>query len=757
MIHITYFQPRTPRPDQALDDRQYAAAHCTHTHPDHVATFGTLAEFAVWCRARAVVGRKGDAGYIIGGDCTTTRKEGGPAHVALIDQDEGAHAPDWAALDEYEGFAWTTASHSPTKPSWRVVIPFVEPLAHGKLRCPFKGGHIRNRTQPAFLPTHGTDLAHVEWRWLQGTKRLDARELGGEAKAFIARGSSLLGAAFEAAGLVIGEQPDALVVRCPWVHLHSDGGASGSVVFHADPDDEGFGKFYCSRTECMGKGWTSQQALEQIKGLPAVAHELAHWTGPSLDGYRRLDAPAVPSAVPAVAALLEPGQPEPTMVSSPDAWVSWMNSKHTVLTQVGGKCRVVAWHENAPMLQTFEDFKRRYLNLRALIEGCVDKDGNAKPVDVGDWWLKHTGRDQALTMCFRPDLGERIVDGCLNTWTGYSVTPKVGSWERMRAFIDEVVASENQAHLDYIMRWVTWVVQNPGRRAEVVLVLRGRRGTGKNTLFDALCGLFGKHGKTVSNPKHLTGNFNAHLQNCAFLFANEALPPNDKPSEQVMKALITDSTIAIERKGVDVETQDNVLSIGMASNEGWCVPAGLDERRFAVFDISDHRIQDQAYFGAIHAELASGGLEAMLHDLLAADLGGWHPRQSVPNTRPLVEQQLQSLRGPDRVVYHMLADGVNPGKLKGVIANPIEGREFVCTRVAVEQLRERQSFETGLSLALARCCPDNERTAQVSANSFGFGTTRHRGRWLPALAEARKRWAESTRLHVEWDDATEWV
>ncbi len=286
-LSITYFQPRTPRPDQALDDRQYAAAHCTHTHPDHVATFGTLAEFAVWCRARAAVGRKGDAGYIIGGDCTTTRKEGGPAPVALIDQDEGAREPDWAALDEYEGFAWTTASHSPAKPSWRVVIPFVEPLAHGKLRCPFKGGHIRNRTQPAFLPTHGTDLAQVEWRWLQGTKRLDARELGGEAKAFVARGGSLLGAAFEAAGLVIGEQPDALVVRCPWVHLHSDGGASGSVVFHADPDDEGFGKFYCSRTECMAHSWTSQQALEQIKGLPAVAHELAHWTGPGIDGYSR--------------------------------------------------------------------------------------------------------------------------------------------------------------------------------------------------------------------------------------------------------------------------------------------------------------------------------------------------------------------------------------------------------------------------------------------------------------------------------------
>ena len=45
--------------------------------------------------------------------------------------------------------------------------------------------------------------------------------------------------------------------------------------------------------------------------------------------------------------------------------------------------------------------------------------------------------------------------------------------------------------------------------------------------------------------------------------------------------MITEPTLAIERKGQDTETVPNMLHILMASNNQWIVPAGLDERRFA--------------------------------------------------------------------------------------------------------------------------------------------------------------------------------
>jgi hypothetical protein len=89
---------------------------------------------------------------------------------------------------------------------------------------------------------------------------------------------------------VEGEQAGGLIVRCPWVHEHSDHDVGGSVVFHADSDGRGMGKYFCSRTKCGaangGKGRTSNQALEAMRGIPAVAAELSHWQL-SLDGWVR--------------------------------------------------------------------------------------------------------------------------------------------------------------------------------------------------------------------------------------------------------------------------------------------------------------------------------------------------------------------------------------------------------------------------------------------------------------------------------------
>lgn len=755
---VTYFPPRQPLPDPALPDKDYAAEHCKQTQPGTVADL-SLDALEAACRSAATIGRKGDAGYIIACECTTTRKEGGPAYFALVDQDEGGGAPDWAALDEFEGFAWTTASHRPDKPSWRVVIPFVEPVAHGKLRCPFRGAFIRNRTQPAFLPTHHTAVEAIEWRRLGGSKRLNALDLGAVERAFEERGDSLLGAAFEAAGMVLGTQSGGLRVRCPWVHMHSDGEAGGTAVFHADPDNRGFGKFHCSRTECLKANRTSWDALTAIRNIPAVAEELTHWPDPGIEGYRRhAVAPTVRVELAATAAPDAPIEVPDGVRATAETWGEMMNRRHTVLTAVGGKCRVLSWTRNefgwrVPVLSSLADFKARYQARKILVEGL------RHPQALGDWWLGWPGRAEAESLTFRPDVPTTHVDGKLNLWHGYGVEAKAGDWSLTQAFVRDIVAGGDPTNHSYILGWLAWVLQNPGERAEVVLVLRGRRGTGKNTILDALCKLFGQHAKTVSNPRHLVGHFNAHLADCALLFANEAIAASDKTAEAVLKTLVTDMSLPIERKGIDVEMWRNRLSVCMASNEDWCVPAGLDERRFAVFDVDPARMQDVEYFAAVRAELEAGGYGAMLHDLLALDLKGWHPRQHVPKTEALVENQLDGLRGCDRVVHQMLETGAIHGAYAQFeSALPFTpGSVFVPTMLIAGDDTRRV---VQAARALAKCIRTEGGSRAISTQvsvKQGFGTERMRGYVLPPLPEARANWAEASRLAPTWTEISEWT
>ena len=56
------------------------------------------------------------------------------------------------------------------------------------------------------------------------------------------------------------------------------------------------------------------------------------------------------------------------------------------------------------------------------------------------------------------------------------------------------------------------LVQHPGQPGEVAIVMRGPQGTGKGVFARALGSLVGHHFVPVSHPRHLKGNFNAHLE-----------------------------------------------------------------------------------------------------------------------------------------------------------------------------------------------------------------------------------------------------
>ena len=59
------------------------------------------------------------------------------------------------------------------------------------------------------------------------------------------------------------------------------------------------------------------------------------------------------------------------------------------------------------------------------------------------------------------------------------------------------------------------------------------------------------------------------------VFADEAFGVEDRSSSGVLKMLITEPTIPIERKGLDVVQAKNVVHLIMASNDDWVIPAGL--------------------------------------------------------------------------------------------------------------------------------------------------------------------------------------
>jgi hypothetical protein len=337
-----------------------------------------------------------------------------------------------------------------------------------------------------------------------------------------------------------------------------------------------------------------------------------------------------------------------------------MNERFSVVND-GGKVRVMMFDINrtevgravyvrrTPTWLSFHDFENLVLNQTINVGG--------KETPLGRWWLKHPDRKAYAGLIFRPG-GADIIDGKLNLWLGWGVTPLEGDWSLMREHIRTVMTRDKEM-FDYVINWLAWAVQHPDQRAEVALVFRGGKGAGKGTLGNAMMTIFGQHALHISSAKYLTG-FNAHLRDVDFLFADEAFWPGDRAAEGNLKRLLTEPTLLIEAKGRDAFLVDNMLHVLMASNEDWIVPASEMERRYVFNEVSDCKMQDATWFEPIYRQMEDGGHAAMLFDLLNLDLDDWHPRR-IPKNAGLADQQRRSLSDLDAWWFELLQSGTLTG------------------------------------------------------------------------------------------------
>ena len=295
--------------------------------------------------------------------------------------------------------------------------------------------------------------------------------------------------------------------------------------------------------------------------------------------------------------------------------------------------------------------------------GKSDKDGNPimvqKTFSTAKAWLEWEHRRKFRRVVFDPSM--TCMDDEYNLWTGWAVEPEQGKWDLLDLLIRRGLCSDSDAEYEYVMNWIAYMVKKPWRMPGVAITFSGEKGTGKSTLGKILCALAGRHGMQISSGAHLIGKFNAHLEDCVFMFSDEAIRPKSGMDQATLKALITERNIQIERKGVDVESRRNVLHLMLASNESWVVPASADkgERRYFVSNVSNEFQKNHKFFTALYSQVfKQGGLAAFLYDMLRRDIEGWIPEQ-IPGTVALLEQKMESFTP----VQIWLYDKLQPGSL----------------------------------------------------------------------------------------------
>jgi hypothetical protein len=342
--------------------------------------------------------------------------------------------------------------------------------------------------------------------------------------------------------------------------------------------------------------------------------------------------------------------PLPKETSGQEKELGRLNDRYFVLSEAG-KVWVGEWRTDNTFETrrevldrfTFADFRKLYLNRWIAIR---NDDGEIELKNLAEWWLRHPRRRQYDGVVFDPS--GKTPEGYLNLWRGFGVDPAPGDWSLMHEHIRKVICRGDAVRNEYSLNWMARMVQHPEEPGEVALVVKSdEEGTGKGILGRYLCRMFGQHALHITHAQHLTGRFNDHLQDCVFLFADEAFFAGDKAHGDILKGLITEYELTIEGKYRPVVAWRNRLHILIVSNRDWAVPASITARRFVITEALDTHRGDRAYFANIVKQMDSGGLAAMLHDLLHRDIANFDFR-AIPDTAELREQKMLSLPSLDR-------------------------------------------------------------------------------------------------------------
>lgn len=376
-------------------------------------------------------------------------------------------------------------------------------------------------------------------------------------------------------------------------------------------------------------------------------------------------------------------------------------------------------------------------------------NGNTRKIQASKIWIDSEKRRQYEGLVFDPS--DSAQPGYYNLWRGFAVEPsEAGSCQRFLDHIAENVCCGDSDLFAWVVGWFAAMVQFPTDKLGTSLVLRGAQGTGKTILGKIFGSLLGDHYALVADSRYIVGRFNAHLANCLLLQLDEATWGGDHAAAGKLKDLITGDYQYIEYKGKEPVKVKNYVRLLVTGNNNWLVPAGLEERRFAVLDMGDERRQNHAYFQAIETEMADGGRAKLLHYLLNYDLSDVPGLREIPRTAALAEQQVASLAPEQQWWLDVLHRGVLPGDEKGIGETP--------THVLYENYLERmqrvgvnrKQGETGFGISLRRMAPGvlrNRRTIPTMA-----GTDRFWAYELPTLEVCRR---EFRRLTGDFDDSGE--
>lgn len=263
-------------------------------------------------------------------------------------------------------------------------------------------------------------------------------------------------------------------------------------------------------------------------------------------------------------------------------------------------------------------------------------------------WLEDADKREYNELVFAPK--KEVPAGAYNLFGGFRLEGVVHG-EKYRVYQEmlDLLVNHDKPSFDYMEKWLAHVVQKPHTKTKIVPIFKGKKGVGKDTFWDAFgYSILGKYYMATSKPEHdVFGRFGGATAQKIMVKIEEANFTTNKEHEERFKGLITCSHDSFEQKGKETIHVDSFVNFVLTTNQHVPVVLSSDERRFVMFEASDERKGDGAFWKRVYTAFKDDEVhESYLAYLLSIDLTDFDPE----NDRIITETYTDTLQS--FIPYH---------------------------------------------------------------------------------------------------------
>jgi hypothetical protein len=286
-----------------------------------------------------------------------------------------------------------------------------------------------------------------------------------------------------------------------------------------------------------------------------------------------------------------------------------------------------------------------------------------------DCWMSHPMRNEKDRVYFSPRAfeDEKFRDpNAYNLYGGLAITramckdaPDLMPDSPWLQHIRKRWCHGNEAAYNDVLNRFAMQIQKPWIKQGVVMGLMSPEGSGKGLVLQPIFKILGKRYVAIpTTAKQVLGGFNALLDGKLIVFMDELSWGGDKEHEGVLKKIITETTIAVERKGIDTIQVDSVANVISCSNEPWMMPASRKARRLFILELLAELAGSQTPVTAkIIDDILNTDILSIAKFFYNRDISGFNPR-TIVQTEALRSQKLESMTPLDQTFYSIVNRGV---------------------------------------------------------------------------------------------------